>query len=186
MGARYRPPCLARQPRPRCRNGRVACRRGIDAARADHICTVSNDDVGVLHHFLALEVIVVVQAMLAPTTSRMLTMSASSPYRRRPIVSLVLVLASSCVRGGARALALLTITTVGRKYMRSLSMTVMPAAASLMLATAAYAQPAPGAAPPPLPEYGPSITLEQAMKIGNAALAEAKKKNLLEGIAIVD
>jgi glc operon protein GlcG len=70
--------------------------------------------------------------------------------------------------------------------MRSLSMTVMAAAASLMLATAAYAQPAPGAAPPPLPEYGPSITLEQAMKIGNAALAEAKKKNLLEGIAIVD
>ena len=70
--------------------------------------------------------------------------------------------------------------------MRSLSMTVMAAAVSLMLATAAYAQPAPGAAPPPLPEYGPSITLEQAMKIGNAALAEAKKKNLLEGIAIVD
>ena len=69
--------------------------------------------------------------------------------------------------------------------MRSLSMTVMAAAASLMLATAAYAQPAPGASPP-LPEYGPSITLEQAMKIGNAALAEAKKKNLLEGIAIVD
>jgi hypothetical protein len=60
MGARYRPPCLARQPRPRCRNGCVACRRGIDAARADHICTVSNDNVGVLHDFLAL--VVVVQA----------------------------------------------------------------------------------------------------------------------------
>src|SRR3974390_3045531 len=113
MGARYRPPCLARQPRPRCRNGCVACRRGIDAARADHICTVSNDNVGVLHDFLAL--VVVVQAMLAPTTSRMLTMSASSPYRRRPIVSLVLVLASSCIRGGARARASLTNTTVGRK-----------------------------------------------------------------------
>ena len=69
--------------------------------------------------------------------------------------------------------------------MRSLSVTVMAAAASLMFATAVYAQPAPGA-PPPLPEYGPSITLEQAMKIGNAALAEAKKKNLLEAIAIVD
>jgi glc operon protein GlcG len=69
--------------------------------------------------------------------------------------------------------------------MRSLSVTVMATAASLMFATAVYAQPAPGA-PPPLPEYGPSITLEQAMKIGNAALAEAKKKNLLEGIAIVD
>jgi glc operon protein GlcG len=69
--------------------------------------------------------------------------------------------------------------------MRSLSVTVMATAASLMFATAVYAQPAPGA-PPPLPEYGPSITLEQAMKIGNAALAEAKKKNPLEGIAIVD
>jgi glc operon protein GlcG len=69
--------------------------------------------------------------------------------------------------------------------MRSLSVTVMAAAASLMFATAVYAQPAPGAQPP-LPEYGPSITLEQAMKIGNAALAEAKKKNLLEGTAIVD
>ena len=63
-----------------------------------YICTVSNDDVGVLHDFLALDVIVVVQAMLA--TSRMLTISASSPYRRRPTVSLVLVLASFCVRGG--------------------------------------------------------------------------------------
>src|SRR3974390_2764558 len=100
MGALYRPPCLARQPRPRCRNGCVACRGGMDAARADHICTVINHDVGGLHDFLALEGIVVVQAMLAPTTSRMLTMSAASPSRRRPIVSLVLVLASSCVRGG--------------------------------------------------------------------------------------
>jgi uncharacterized protein GlcG (DUF336 family) len=40
--------------------------------------------------------------------------------------------------------------------------------------------------PPPLPDYGPNITLEQAMKAGNAALAEAKKLNVLEGIAVVD
>jgi uncharacterized protein GlcG (DUF336 family) len=47
----------------------------------------------------------------------------------------------------------------------------------------ALAQNAP---PPPLPDYGPNITLEQAMKAGNAALAEAKKLNVLEGIAVVD
>ena len=41
-------------------------------------------------------------------------------------------------------------------------------------------------APPPLPDYGPPITLDQAAKVANAALAEAKKLNVLEGIAVVD
>ena len=38
----------------------------------------------------------------------------------------------------------------------------------------------------PLPEYGPTVTLEQAMKAANAALAEAKKLNVVEAITIVD
>ncbi len=64
----------------------------------------------------------------------------------------------------------------------------MTAAAAFMFATAVQGQPAqaPAAPSPLLMEYGPSITLEQAMKVGNAALAQAKKMNLLEGIAIVD
>jgi uncharacterized protein GlcG (DUF336 family) len=41
-------------------------------------------------------------------------------------------------------------------------------------------------APPPLPDYGPPITLDQATKVANAALAESKKLNVLEGIAVVD
>jgi glc operon protein GlcG len=69
--------------------------------------------------------------------------------------------------------------------MRRLSVTTLVAAAALMFGTAVYAQPQP-AAPPPLPDYGPNITIEQAMKAGQAALAEAKKLNLNEGIAVVD
>jgi len=68
--------------------------------------------------------------------------------------------------------------------MRLFCLTTITAASTfLMLAAAAQAQPA---APPPLPDYGPNITLEQAMKAGQAALADAMKKNLKEGIAIVD
>jgi uncharacterized protein GlcG (DUF336 family) len=71
--------------------------------------------------------------------------------------------------------------------MRRLSLITMAATAALMFATAVHAQPAQApAAPPPLPQYGPSITLDQAMTVGNAALAQAKKMNLIEGIAIVD
>ncbi len=71
--------------------------------------------------------------------------------------------------------------------MRRLSLITMAVAAALMLGTAVHAQaPAPAAAPPPLPDYGPTITLEQAMKAANAALAEAKKLNASEAIAIVD
>jgi glc operon protein GlcG len=66
--------------------------------------------------------------------------------------------------------------------MRHLSVFVIAVSAAITLGGAsALAQ-----APPPLPDYGPNITLEQAMKAGQAALAEAKKMNLNEGIAVVD
>jgi uncharacterized protein GlcG (DUF336 family) len=71
--------------------------------------------------------------------------------------------------------------------MRRLSLITVVACAALMFGTAVHAQaPAPAAAPPPLLDYGPNITLEQAMKAGQAALAEAKKVNVNEGIAVVD
>ncbi|MGH6664090.1 MAG: GlcG/HbpS family heme-binding protein [Pseudolabrys sp.] len=70
--------------------------------------------------------------------------------------------------------------------MRRLSLVAIAATAALLFGAAVHAQQQPAAAPPPLPDYGPNITLEQAMKAGNAALAEAKKMNLLEGIAVVD
>ena len=63
------------------------------------------------------------------------------------------------------------------------SLTAMAACAALMLGSTIHAQ---QPAPPPLPEYGPTITLEQAMKAANAALAEAKKLNVLEAITVVD
>ncbi len=69
--------------------------------------------------------------------------------------------------------------------MRRLSTTAMAVAAAMIFGTAVQAQ-QPPAAPPPLADYGPNITLEQAMKAGQAALAEAKKMNLNEGIAVVD
>jgi hypothetical protein len=67
-----------------------------------------------------------------------------------------------------------------RNTMRHFYLTTIAAASALMFATSVHAQPA------PLPDYGPNITLEQAMKAGQAALADAKKKNLNEGIAVVD
>ena len=72
--------------------------------------------------------------------------------------------------------------------MRRLSPIMMAAVAALIFGTVAHAQPAqaPAAAPPPLPDYGPNISLEQAMKAGNAALAEAKKLNVPEAIAVVN
>lgn len=69
--------------------------------------------------------------------------------------------------------------------MRRFSLITVAACAALMFGTAVHAQ-QPPAAPPPLLDYGPNITLEQAMKAGQAALAEAKKMNLNEGIAVVD
>jgi len=70
--------------------------------------------------------------------------------------------------------------------MRRLSLIITAAAAVLMFGTAVYAQQPAAPPPPPLPDYGPNITLDQAMKAGQAALAEAKKMNLNEGIAVVD
>lgn len=69
--------------------------------------------------------------------------------------------------------------------MRHLSLITMAAAAVLMLGTAVHAQ-APATPPPPLPEYGPTVTLEQATKMTNAALAEAKKLNIRVAITVVD
>jgi hypothetical protein len=63
----------------------------------------------------------------------------------------------------------------------------LSAAAALLLVTTVHAQqPAPASPPPPLPDYGPNITLDQATAAANAALAEAKKLNVVEGIAVVD
>lgn len=74
--------------------------------------------------------------------------------------------------------------------MRRLSIIAIALSSAIALGSvSAFAQapaPAPAAAPPPLLDYGPNITLEQAMKAGQAALAEAKKMNLNEGIAVVD
>jgi uncharacterized protein GlcG (DUF336 family) len=72
--------------------------------------------------------------------------------------------------------------------MRRFPITVIAISAAIALGNvSAFAQaPAPAAAPPPLLDYGPNITLEQTMKAGQAALAEAKKMNLNEGIAVVD
>ena len=69
--------------------------------------------------------------------------------------------------------------------MRRLSIIALAVAAAMIFGTSLQAQ-QPPAAPPPLPDYGPNITLEQAMKAGQAALAAAKKMNLNEGIAVVD
>jgi glc operon protein GlcG len=72
--------------------------------------------------------------------------------------------------------------------MRRFSITAIALSAAITLASvSAFAQaPVPAAAPAPLPQYGPTITLDQAMKAANAALAEAKKLNVLEAIAVVD
>jgi glc operon protein GlcG len=72
--------------------------------------------------------------------------------------------------------------------MRRFSITAIALSAAVTLASvSAFAQaPVPAAAPAPLPQYGPTITLDQAMKAANAALAEAKKLNALEAIAVVD
>jgi glc operon protein GlcG len=68
--------------------------------------------------------------------------------------------------------------------MRLLSVTALAVPAALMFGTAVQAQQPPAAAP--LPDYGPTITLDQAMKAANAALVEAKKLNVIEAIAVVD
>ena len=69
--------------------------------------------------------------------------------------------------------------------MRHLPLVAVAACAALVFGTTVHAQ-QPAPPPAPLPEYGPTITLEQAMKAANAALAEAKKLNVAEAITIVD
>ena len=69
--------------------------------------------------------------------------------------------------------------------MRHLPLIAVAACAALMFGTTVHAQ-QPAPPPAPLPEYGPTVTLDQAMKAANAALAEAKKLNVAEAITIVD
>ncbi len=80
--------------------------------------------------------------------------------------------------------------------MRHPVLTSFTLCAALLLAAAANAQPAPAtpaapaapaAAPlPPVTPYGTPITLEQAKKAADAAEAEARKRNMFMGIAIVE
>jgi glc operon protein GlcG len=66
--------------------------------------------------------------------------------------------------------------------MRPWSLIATVTFASVLLGSAVCAQ----QPPPTLPDYGPPITLDQAIKVADAAHAEAKKMNLIEAIAIVD
>jgi len=68
--------------------------------------------------------------------------------------------------------------------MRRLSLMTLVACAALMLATVVHAQQP--ASPPPRPDYGPPISLEQAKKVAAAAEAESKKIGQPQVIAIVD
>jgi glc operon protein GlcG len=67
--------------------------------------------------------------------------------------------------------------------MRYLTTLTVAACTAVLFGTGLNAQ---QPTPPPLLDYGPNITLEQATKAANAALAESKKLNVLEGIAVVD
>jgi glc operon protein GlcG len=69
--------------------------------------------------------------------------------------------------------------------MRHLPLVGVAVYVALVFGTTVHAQ-QPAPPPAPLPEYGPTVTLEQAMKVANAALAEAKKLNVVEAITIVD
>ncbi len=66
--------------------------------------------------------------------------------------------------------------------MRHLILIVAACTASVFGSTLYAQQPA----PPPLLDYGPNITLEQAIKAANAALTESNKLKVAEGIAVVD
>ena len=64
--------------------------------------------------------------------------------------------------------------------MRRLSLITMAAFATLMFGSTVHAQ-----QPAPPPDYGPPVTLEQAMKVADAAQAEAKKINMNMAITVV-
>ena len=64
--------------------------------------------------------------------------------------------------------------------MRRLTMMVGALGVALLMSSGAFAQ-----VPPPAPDYGPTVTLEQAQKAVNAALAEAKKTPYPMAITIV-
>jgi uncharacterized protein GlcG (DUF336 family) len=68
--------------------------------------------------------------------------------------------------------------------MRYLMITVCALSVALLTITRAFAQ-QPPAPPPPAPDYGPAISLEQAEKVANAALTEAKKGPYPVAIAVV-
>jgi uncharacterized protein GlcG (DUF336 family) len=65
--------------------------------------------------------------------------------------------------------------------MRRLTMMAGALCVALMTSAVAIAQ----QPPPPAPDYGPTVTLEQAQKVVNAALAEAKKGPYPMAITVV-
>jgi glc operon protein GlcG len=67
--------------------------------------------------------------------------------------------------------------------MRRLTMMAGTLCVTLMMSTGAIAQQPPP--PAPAPDYGPTITLEQAQKVVDAALAEAKKGPYPMAITVV-
>jgi uncharacterized protein GlcG (DUF336 family) len=69
--------------------------------------------------------------------------------------------------------------------MRKILLQSLVICSALLLGASAQAQ-APAAPPAPPPPYGAPITLEQAMKVGAAALEVAKKNNWNQAIAVVE
>lgn len=61
----------------------------------------------------------------------------------------------------------------------------LAAAAAILLGASAFAQQK-ATLPPPAPPFGMPITLAQAMKAAEAAVAEAKKNNMSMAIAVVE
>jgi glc operon protein GlcG len=71
--------------------------------------------------------------------------------------------------------------------MQTLSLKAFVVYGVLMLGAAANAQPvAPSPPLPPTTPYGPPITLEQAKKVADGAMAEATRRNMKMAIAIVE
>jgi glc operon protein GlcG len=71
--------------------------------------------------------------------------------------------------------------------MQTLTLKSLVVCSVLMLGTATTAQQiAPTPPMPPTTPYGPPITLEQAKKVADAAMAEATKRNMKMAIAIVE